>query len=452
MRCAVVIFCDDFRLFDNPALFHACQKYERIIPIFVYDECYLGRNIGGASKVFLHHVLESFIDLLSEKHGVKLIIRKGDLVNNLQSIFDEIKYDAIYFNRSYSRKQIDQEKEINSKFKHLEIRSFKGKVLFDRGEIRNKSGSFFKVFTPFAKCCFENRHLIGDCFPMPEKINGINKITSLSLLDLELLPKNQGKWDQKIMKHWQIDYKKIEDNLNNFIQNSLASYHESRNFPGLPGTSNISPYLRFGILSPKLCFNLAVRFSYGKQFCYEILWRDFAYQALFLYPDMSVVEVDRKYSGFRWENNQSFFKKWKTAQTGFEIVDAGMNQLWESGVMHGRVRMISASFLIKNLLVDWRLGEQWFWDLLVDADPAINPFSWQWVFGSGFDAAPYFRVFNSEIQSKKFDPEQLYTKLWRKDDSKNKITNLSYSAKEAIKRYKELINKVNTDLFDLSSD
>ncbi|QED22958.1 cryptochrome/photolyase family protein [Candidatus Deianiraea vastatrix] len=441
-RTAIVLFSDDFRVKDNPALHYAVKNYENIIPLYIYNETYLGRVIGAGAKAFLHNVLLSFNSLLHAEYCISLIIKNGNYVDEIKKILSIEKIDAIYFNKSYTLSQIQIENDIKECFKDLDIQFFKAKLLFEPSEIKPLSGgAFYRVFTPFSKECLKNIELIEQSFPKPEQIKSIHNISSMTVENLNLLPAKEGKWAQNLLQHWTFDYDEIECNFIKFIDNKLENYEENRNIPSKNGNSGISPYLRFGILSPKMCFN-AVRsknIDINHQFILELLWREFAYHVMFYNQNIATQELKNEYKNFQWDDSKFFLQKWQKSQTGFDIIDAGMNELWHTGVMHNRVRMIVASFLIKDLLINWKIGEQWFWNTLVDADPAINPFSWQWIFGSGFDAAPYFRIFNPESQKKKFDPDGSYCKKWLPKNWKSeKIVSHDIQRKITLERYKNL--------------
>lgn len=441
-KIAIILFSDDFRIFDNPALYYACEKYENIIPLYVYNENYLGRPLGSASKIFLHRILNSFDLLLKEKYSINLLIKSGDVFDVLSELQNENKFDAVYFNHSYTDEQIKNENRIREKFKHLDVKSFNGKLLFEPHEIKPSSGSdYYRVFTPFSKECLKKMHFLPDSLKAPENIKSKHNFLSLSIDDLNLIPRNEGSWHKEVLKNWSFDYLEIEDNYINFLLNKFDNYSEGRNFPSRDFNSRISPYLRFGVLGVRWCLHVMSKFNseIDNQFTLELLWREFAYHVMFYNPNLSEFELKEQYKNFKWENSAEFFEKWKNGQTGFELIDAGMIELWKTGFMHNRVRMAVSSFLIKDLLIDWRWGEKWFWEVLVDADPAVNPFSWQWVFGSGFDAAPYFRIFNPDSQKDRFDPDWLYCKKWlSKNRNYKKIVDHDVRRKIALERYKVL--------------
>lgn len=441
MKTAIVIFCDDFRIRDNPALFHAANDYENLILLYNHNDNYCGRNMGAAAKVFLHHLLKSFSKNLKDEYNAKLILRKNsDIIDELKLIAKETDFDAIYFNRSYTKLQIESEEKIKKTFANKVIKSFKGKLLFEPNEIKTSQGSYFKVFTPFSRQCLNNAELIGETLPEISHLKSKNSLTSLDLEELNLLPKDEGRWHEKLASYWEFDYKKIAKNAIKFIENDLKDYASSRNLPALNKCSKLSPYFRFGVFSPRIIYHSALPHN-ASQFILELLWREFAYHVMYFNQDLDKHELKPKYADFKWEYDNKKLHKWQKGETGFSFVDAGMKELWTSGFMHNRVRMVAASFLVKNLLIDWKLGEQWFFDTLVDADAAVNPFSWQWVFGSGFDAAPYFRIFNPELQREKFDAKNEYCKKWlgeNYDADERKIINYDQMRKEALRRFKDI--------------
>ncbi len=395
MKIAVVLFSDDFRIKENPALFNAFLQGFTIIPLFVYNENYLGRKLGEASKVFLHHTLNSF----NKEIDGNLLIKQGDVIDVLSEIQKEIGFEKIFFNRSYTKKQMEVESEIAKIFPS---ESYKAKLIFEPLEIRE-----IKVFTYFWKECLANVSKVlkpmGDFKPTFKKING------LGVKDLNLLPNK--KWHESIIQGWEFDYSKIEENVKQFFHKKASLYGENRNDLWKDGTSKFAPYIRFGIIAPNVLFWKALEIS--SVFTSELGWREFAFHTLFRNQNLYEKELKPEFSHFKWES-EDFLNYWQKGMTGEEIVDAGMMELWKTGFMHNRTRMMTASFLIKDLMIDWKKGEQWFWDCLFDACPAVNPFSWQWVFGSGYDASPYFRIFNPKLQQEKFDPERIYIKKWLK--------------------------------------
>jgi deoxyribodipyrimidine photo-lyase len=417
---AVVLFSDDLRLEDNPALFYAVSQGYQILPLFIYNANYLGRELGEASKVFLHNILKSFN--LELNHN--LTIKKGDVIEVLSQIQQEVGFKKIFFNRSYVKTQIDAEEKIAKHFSH---QSFKAKLIFEPSEVRQ-----IKVFTPFWKECLSKIDTISKPLPAPKELDFI-KISSLKLAELNLLPKIN--WWQKCLSHWSFSYQEISQKVNNFFDKKSHLYAEKRNNLHEDGVSYFSPYIRFGVLSPRILFWKG--YEKSTIFTSELGWREFAFHTLFYNQDLWRKELKPEYQAFEWDDNENILKKWQKGETGEEIIDASMNELWETGFMHNRARMISASFLIKDLLTNWRKGEEWFWNCLFDACPAVNPFSWQWVFGSGYDASPYFRVFNPKLQQEKFDPQRVYVKKWLKKAS-FPIVDHEVQRKICLERYKKV--------------
>lgn len=439
-KTAIMLFSDDFRTNDNAALYNIVKNYDSVILLYIYDENYLGRPLGAASKVFLYYTLESFRNFLKEQYNAELILRKGEVIEVIEEIIKEAPVKGIYFNHSYTLEEQKKERLIKAKFISLDIQSFKAKLIFDPWEVMRKSDKgHFRVFSPFLKECYNHFENISELLPGPESIYYFRGIQGVGLSDLGLLPEDEGNWHIQMAKYWVFDYKIIKENFSDFIQNRLKNYRTGRRSLSKNGSSRISPYLRFGVLSPRECMEdaSAASTSSSNKFISELLWREFAYHVMFYNPDMATLELKSKYKCFKYDNSKIFLQKWQSGRTGFDIVDAGMNELYITGVMHNRVRMITASFLIKDLLVDWRLGEQWFWDTLVDADPAVNPFSWQWVSGSGFDRVPGFRIFNPHLQKEKFDPKSEYCKKWLPQNWKaRKIVDHATQRKIALERFK----------------
>ena len=430
---SIVLFSDDFRIEDNPALYNASLQSSKIIPVYIYNEDYVGRKIGAASKVFLFSVLNSFSNLLKEEYGCNLIIRKGAKIEELKNITKETGAKKIFFNKSYTAKEVALEDEMKGNF---ECESFKAKVIFDPTEIRE-----IKVFTPFWKECLRHSEVVRAVLPKPNHIKAFEGLKSLKIEDLNLLPKQ--KWATDLLQCWEFNYHKINNNLKYFIKNKLKNYKDERNIPSLNSTSKLSAYIRFGVISVNSIFHEVV----GKSdfFASELGWREFAFSSMFrmhktlLHVKQNLWEEELKpeFKNFKFDANSHFLEKWQKGETGEPLVDAGMKELWYTGYMHNRVRMIAASFLIKDLLINWKNGEAWFWDTLCDACPAVNPFSWQWVFGSGYDASPFFRIFNPSLQMEKFDPESKYINKWN-NKTCIPLVNHEESRKLALIRYKSI--------------
>lgn len=415
-KVCIVWFRQDLRLHDNPSLYHASKEFEKIIPIYIYDEKFGGgHSIGGASKWWLHHSLKSL------SNDIDISIFEGDAIATLKNIIKETGATAIYFNRCYEPFALKRDEEVAKL--GIEVKSYNGSLLFEPNEVQTTTKDYFKVFTPFWKACIKSG-IKRSIYKKP--VLNVKKIKGVTLESLNLLPKKPN-WAKGFEAVWECGENAAIKALDEFIEHKLSNYGEGRNYPAKALVSRMSPHLHFGEISPLYIFTKIV--SSGKsqkeieKYTSELGWREFSYNLLGNFPNLSHQNFKSQFDNFTWEYNTKNLNAWKKGQTGYPIVDAGMRELWQTGYMHNRVRMIVASFLIKHLLIDWREGERWFWDTLVDADMANNCASWQWVAGSGADAAPYFRIFNPIIQSEKFDKDGQYIKRYvpeLKDlDSKN---------------------------------
>ena len=420
----LVIFNQDLRISDNPALFFACQKAttdgQDILPIFIFDEVNK-RKLGGASKWFLHFSLEGLQKNLQKILGLNLLFFKGDSLKILSKIITQNNVAEIYFNKLYE----PDNRELENKIKHLaqtkniKIFDFKSYLIFDPNEIKNQSGSYFKVFTPFWKKCLTRWELDQQPLEIPTFLskNLHSKMGDLNIL--ELLPKNPN-WATSFENLWDFDQEVILKNFKNFLKNNLKEYKENRDFPAHEATSKISAYLHFGLVSITEIVQLTKDHNRKNleqktgtaHFLSEIGWREFSHYLLYHFPTLATENFKTKFNNFPWQNNSKLLKNWQEGKTGYPIIDAAMQELWQTGFMQNRARMVVASFLIKHLLIDWKMGEKWFWDCLVDANLANNVGGWQWVAGCGADAAPYFRIFNPTIQGQKFDPKGEYVKKY----------------------------------------
>lgn len=396
-------FRQDLRLNDNPALSYAATQ-GCVLPIYILDDDKAGDDaMGSVSRVWLHHALQDLNQCLDGK----LSFYKGNPSIILPQLIKQYKVQAITWNRCYEPWRIREDQEMHKL--DVETRSFNSALLWEPGEVVKKDGSFYKVFTPFydASCCAAPEPRVP--LTKPKQLDLFHDQASLALDQLQLLPKIR--WDKKITNSWHIGESHAHQQLQDFVQEGIQDYKEGRNFPARPCVSRLSPYLHFGHISPnQIWYTLRSLGSNSdiNYFCRELVWREFSYHLLYQYPELPKKNLQHKFNQFPWRHDSRVLTAWKEGRTGFPIVDAGMRELWQTGYMHNRVRMIVASFLVKNLLIDWRLGAQWFWDCLVDADLANNSMNWQWVAGCGVDAAPYFRIFNPTTQGQKFDPNGIY--------------------------------------------
>lgn len=408
----IVWFRSDLRIADNPALTEACKTGQPIICVYI-SETDAERQMGGASQWWLHH---SLIQLSRNLEIVNLSLRifKGKALEILQDLCKKTNADQIFWNRRYAKDGIERDTLIKEQCKTggIEARSFKAGLLHEPWEIESKTGGYYKVFTPYWKAVIREAN-IAPALPVPESAKNFNgDIDSLSIEDLELLP-TRPDWGSKVSPYWTPGSQGALDALDDFLDGPVDTYKTDRDRPDKRGTSRLSPHLAFGEISPRQIWYITHdRTESGDKFLSEIGWREFSYTLLYYNPDLATDNFKSEFDAFEWNNDTEHLERWQRGQTGYPFVDAGMRELWATGWQHNRVRMVTASFLIKHLLIDWREGERWFWDTLVDADPANNAASWQWVAGSGADAAPYFRIFNPFSQGEKFDPNGKYVRKW----------------------------------------
>ncbi len=412
-RPLLLWFRQDLRLHDNPALQAALTDADRIIPIYIHDDN-TAWSPGAASRWWLHHSLTALAETLKQL-GSRLIIRCGDSTPVLQQLIDETGADAVYCNRIYEPARLKQDIQRHRQLKErgINFSVYQGNLLREPDTVRNQSGQPYKVFTPFYKCYLREGWDHQTC-NRPKQLPGVStRIKSDKLANLNLLPKI--KWDHGFYEHWQPGEAGAWKQLHRFLRNDLADYHQARDIPSLQGTSRLSPHLHFGEISVRAILAELDRQNLrhqGEGFIRELIWRDFAHSVLFHFPRTTDKPFDERFNHFKWKTSKKLLQAWQQGRTGYPIVDAGMRELWHTGTMHNRVRMIVASFLTKNGMVHWKEGAKWFWDTLVDADLAANSMNWQWVAGCGVDAAPYFRIFNPVTQSQKFDKQGLYIRQW----------------------------------------
>lgn len=413
----IVWFRQDLRLEDNPAFQAALDRKTSIIPLYIYSPQEEGEwKAGGASRWWLHHSLESLSQELSDV-GLNLVIRTGNPLENLLEIIASTKAAAVFWNRCYEPYAIKRDIYLKEALHESKIltKSFNANLLFEPWTIANKQNKPFQVFTPFWKTCLSVDEPPQPLpFPQVKHLKSF-KVDSLPLSQLHLLPHIH--WDTGIQAVWKPGAKQAKKVLDNFLKNSIEAYKDQRDRPDLPGVSYLSPYLHFGEISPRMIWQ-AVKMQCDPNeegvecFLRQLGWREFAYHLLYHFPKTPLEPLRKEFLKFPWVNHEDHLKLWQMGKTGYPIVDAGMRQLWTTGWMHNRLRMIVGSFLVKDLLIPWQMGAVWFWDTLVDADLANNTLGWQWIGGCGADAAPYFRVFNPVTQGEKFDPEGNFVRKW----------------------------------------
>lgn len=410
---------NDLRLKDNPALAAAAQQSTHVICVYILEEHKDLRPMGGASKWWLDKSLKSLRSEIS-KRGGKLICRRGDPKKIIPDLVQETEAGGVYWGRRYGKPERDLDAELKASLADagLDAKSFNTTLLTEPWSIETTSGGYYKVFTPYWKS-LKGSYSPPEALAAPEKLDGMG-ISGDRIEDWGLHPE-QPDWSTGFDELWEPGEDGAMRRLDDFLDDGLRRYKSARNRPDdEAGTSGLSPHLRFGEISPAQIWR-AVRDRIDRDasaeesawtFLSEIAWREFSYVLMYHNPDLAWENYNKKFNDMPWSKNAEDLERWQRGKTGYPIVDAGMRQLWSTGWMHNRVRMIVASFLTKHLLIHWRDGEDWFWDTLVDADPASNSASWQWTAGSGADAAPYFRVFNPITQGEKFDPNGDYVRIW----------------------------------------
>ena len=438
----ILWFRKDLRLIDNPALVEANLNAE-IIPIFILDDTNPKENkMGAASRVWLYHSLKSLNISLQKK----INFYSGDPVKIISELINNYNINGVYWNRCYEPWEIRRDKKIKDllKIKKVKAKSFNGSLIREPWEVLKEDQTPYKVFTALYKKAYLNSDIKVEVINEPTKINYSTKIFSSNTLDtLKLLPNLS--WADNIIKYWQVGEKNAHLKMTEFFKKGIDDYKEGRNFPFKKNVSRLSPHIHFGEISPKQLWVKTKSISSNKNtehFVSEICWREFSYYLLYHFPNLPKDNLQKKFNNFPWKENNYYFDSWKKGKTGYPIIDAGMRELYETGYMHNRVRMIVASFLVKNLLIHWHKGERWFWDCLFDADLANNSASWQWVAGSGADAAPYFRIFNPVTQGVKFDVDGQYTKQYVPElkDMPNKYLFSPWEAPD------DVLNKANVVL------
>ncbi|GAA2890719.1 cryptochrome/photolyase family protein [Microbacterium esteraromaticum] len=437
---SIVWFRDDLRLADNPALRAAVDRDEPVIAVYVFDDESSGlRMPGGAARWWLHHSLDSLRERVRQRGGA-FILRRGAASRVLSELVDETGAGAVFWNRRYGgvEREVDTRVKSSLRERGVEVRSFAASLLFEPWTVRTGGGSHFSVFTPFWRACLA---LPAPRAPLPEprELRGPRSApASDDLDDWRLLP-TAPDWAGGLRETWRPGEPAARVRLREFLTDDLPSYDTARDEPSAGATSMLSPRLRWGELSPFTVWHEATAQEGAGRFLSEIGWREFAWHTLFHFPQLATRNLRSEFDAFPWPHlKPTHLVAWQRGETGIPLVDAGMRELWHTGFMHNRVRMVTASFLVKNLLIDWRRGEEWFWDTLVDADDASNPFSWQWVAGSGADAAPYFRVFNPELQAKKFDRDGHYVREWARDAPAEPLVDLAATRRAALAAYESM--------------
>lgn len=412
-------FRKDLRLDDNLALSAAAATGRPVIPLYIRDTGAAGTGpLGAAQAWWLHHSL-STLGASLERIGSRLSLQSGDSADALLNLLQQTSAGAVYWNRRYDPAGIAIDTAIKAMLTEqgYAVKSFAGQLLHEPSRVKTGSGGPYRVYTPFwraleAGCDPAEPVAAPDTLPAPT-----DWPASEVLDDWSLLPRRPD-WAKHFSEVWAPGEAGALARLKDFVNDGLHGYRAERDFPARPSTSRLSPHLALGEISPGRIWHAARGLSDKiaaediTHFRKELVWRDFSYHLLFHFPDLATKNWNPRFDAFPWKDSPDPFERWTRGETGYPIVDAGMRQLWRHGFMHNRVRMIAASFLIKDLMIDWRDGERWFRDTLVDADPASNAASWQWVAGSGADATPFFRIFNPITQGEKFDPDGDYVRAF----------------------------------------
>ena len=404
-------FRQDLRVADNPSLNHA-SKNESVLPIYILDDVNAEEmGLGSASRWWLHHSLES----LNHSLDNSLSLYIGDAKKVIKDLVKRFNITGVYWNRCYEPWRIQRDKEIKSLLEGegIDVQSFNASLLWEPWEVKKADGTPYKVFTPFYRKGCLQVSAPREPLRKPRKLTCFYNKTSASIEDLNLLP--EIPWDITIANEWKVGEQHAKKQLSTFLKNGIQDYKKGRNFPAKKNVSRLSPYLHFGEISPHQIWSALKNLPSNdstEHFKSELGWREFSHSLLYYSPTLAEDNLQAKFNHFPWSSNKKYLRAWQQGLTGYPIVDAGMRELWQTGYIHNRVRMIVGSFLVKNLLLHWRDGFTWFWDCLLDADHANNAASWQWVAGCGADAAPYFRIFNPVLQGQKFDPDGEYTKKY----------------------------------------
>ena len=423
MGAAIVWFRRDLRLADHAALNAALAYSERVVPLYVHapDE-EAPWAPGAASRWWLHHSLAALEAALAAR-GATLVLRSGPSLDALLEVAAASGATRIYWNRGYEPAVVARDTRLKAALREhgLGAESLPGNLLFEPWTVQSGAGEPYRVFTPFWRACQPRLGTLAPPTPVPTAIPpAAGAPASLPLAALGLLPRLR--WDRGLATAWTPGEAGATARLAAFAAAGLAGYADDRNRPDLAGCSRLSPHLHFGEISPRRLLAGIRQASPAdpgnglaagaEAFVRQLMWRDFAHHVLYHFPHTAGQPLDARFADFAWREDPAALAAWQHGATGIPLVDAGMRELWHSGYMHNRVRMLVASLLTKNLGIDWRHGARWFHDTLVDADLANNTLGWQWTAGCGADAAPYYRVFNATLQAERFDPRRDYLRRW----------------------------------------
>lgn len=418
MTSVIYWFRADLRLSDLPGLIAAASA-GTVIPCFVFDDSRSVERLGGASRWWLHQSLAA-LDSEIHRQGGHLVLKSGDTATVLSDLARRTGARQVMCSRRYTPEGAAREQRVFEALRAqaVTLKRYPGSLLFEPKSVLTGAGTPYKVFTPFWRACMR---LPEPVFPKDSpRVNWYSGDLASDGLNGWRLEPSSPNWAAEFHDHWTPGERGAQSALERFLSGPVAHYAEGRDRPAEVNTSRLSPHLRFGEISPRQVWHAAQQrraetpawSSAIEKFLAEIGWREFCYQLIDLFPSMPSKPFKAEFHQFPWDSDAHKVEAWKKGASGYPIVDAGMRELWSTGFMHNRVRMIVASFLCKHLLTHWREGERWFWDTLVDADIAANTCGWQWVAGSGADAAPYFRIFNPVAQGEKFDTQGAYVRRW----------------------------------------
>ncbi|MGB5557362.1 MAG: deoxyribodipyrimidine photo-lyase [Paracoccaceae bacterium] len=410
----IVWFRRDLRLADHPALLTACRAGRPVIPVFIHDE--VVESLGAAPKWRLGLAVEAFAEAL-EAIGSKLILRRGKAIEVLRALITETGATAVYWSRLYDPQAIGRDSAVKSALQEagIEAQSFNAHLLFEPWQVETQQGGFYKVYSPFWRAVKDR-----------DVATPLERVTTLAAPRVWPASDATNAWQmgagmrggaKVVAAHVCVGEAAAADRLASFVMDRIATYKARRDFPAVEATSRLSENLTYGEISPRTIWHAGQRALHegaqgAEHFLRELVWREFAYHLIFHTPHITHRNWREEWDTFPWRGDSGLAEAWRRGRTGLPFVDAAMRELYVTGTMHNRARMIVASYLTKHLLTDWRIGMRWFEECLIDWDPASNAMGWQWVAGSGPDAAPYFRIFNPETQAAKFDPQHEYLGRW----------------------------------------
>ncbi|MDT8385142.1 MAG: deoxyribodipyrimidine photo-lyase [Gammaproteobacteria bacterium] len=456
MQTTILWFRRDLRLHDNPALNRACDNGGSILPIYIHaPQEERPWAPGAASRWWLHHSLLA-LDTQLRAYGLRLHYFAGASESVLAEIIQQTGAGALVFNRLYEPHLQQRDRALEDRLGHnIKLTAFDAGLLATPGTVLNNQQQPYRVFTPFYKKLRPIVDAVYADYPIRFPLASAKKLSSprvrsaLPLQALGLLDSHP--WHHKLAKHWTPGESHSLDLLDRFVDGAMEGYPQDRDIPSVEGTSRLSPGLHFGELTPQQIYRRILPILNGaggkgattaaEVFLRQLIWREFAHHILWHFPQTATQPMNPRYKKSFWRSNRRDFSRWTAGKTGIPIVDAGMRQLWETGWMHNRVRMITSSLLTKNMGINWTQGAHWFWETLVDANLANNTMGWQWVAGCGVDASPYYRIFNPVTQAKRFDPRDAYIRQWLPDYQSTgypaPMVDLASSRQIALARYQQ---------------